>query len=82
MVLAGVILKLGGYGLYRLAPLFLFTSLNAPVVVIAGVGGGFLGVLCCRILDIKVLIAYSSVVHIRLVVVCLITLEKVGLRGA
>lgn len=82
MILAGVLLKLGGYGLL-LSSLF---SLNVNIIQSVGVwpllGGGLLAILILRISDIKVMIAYSSVVHIRIVrILCLSGLE-VGLIGA
>lgn len=65
ILLAGVILKLGGYGLLILAPylgqecvIFIFFSLTGGVVC---------SLLCCRAWDIKSLVAYSSVVHIGVV---------------
>lgn len=81
MILAGVLLKLGGYGLYRLAPLFLLNIFNQAMIVLSGVGGVILGLLCCRTIDMKVLIAYSSVVHMALIILRLLTLESSGLAG-
>jgi NADH:ubiquinone oxidoreductase subunit 4 (subunit M) len=45
------------------------------------VGGAVLGVLCCRVIDLKVVIAYSSVVHIALIIFNLLRLERINLRG-
>jgi len=81
IVLAGVLLKLGGYGLFRLANLFFWGPLNLAVVAVRGVGGAVLGVLCCRNSDIKVLIAYSSVVHMSLIIIRLMGLSTIGLAG-
>jgi NADH-ubiquinone oxidoreductase chain 4 len=81
MILAGVILKLGGYGLYRLAGFFFMASLNLWFSLLRGVGGRILAILCCRIMDIKVLIAYSSVVHMSLIIVNLINLRSAGFSG-
>jgi NADH-ubiquinone oxidoreductase chain 4 len=82
MVLAGVLLKLGGYGLYRLAFLYSLSFVNLAVAVIGAVGGSLLGILCCRASDIKVMIAYSSVVHMALIIFNLLAQEKIGLTGA
>lgn len=64
MILAAVLLKLGGFGLYRLLNSI---SLNADRILfissVTAVGGGLIAILCLRQLDIKVLIAYSSVRH-------------------
>lgn len=74
MVLAGVMLKLGAYGLIRLAG-----ALRTPAIIMlasrALAGGAILSVACCQIADIKVIVAYSSVVHM-----CAITVGV--LRGA
>lgn len=62
MLLAGVILKLGSYGLLLLAPAL---CLQASVFVLLTLSGGIVcSVICCRHWDIKSLVAYSSVVHI------------------
>jgi len=65
MLLAGVILKLGRYGLLLLSPnlvgqssLFVYLTLSGGVVCSA---------ICCRNWDMKSLVAYSSVVHIGVV---------------
>lgn len=81
IILAGVLLKLGGYGIYRLSPLFSVGTINSYLIVVARLGGVILGALCCRAQDIKVLIAYSSVVHIALVILSLMSIEGVRLGG-
>ena len=45
------------------------------------VGGAYIRFVCLRQVDIKSLIAYSSVAHIRLVLCGLINLRLWGLRG-
>jgi len=62
MLLAGVILKLGRYGLLLLAPCLGYRS--SIFVYLTLVGGVICSVLCCRHWDSKSLVAYSSVVHI------------------
>lgn len=77
MVLAGVILKLGRYGLLVFLPLFLHWVLYFYLCV--SVVGGFICCLSCvRQWDIKGLIAYSSVVHIGVVTVGLVTGRELG----
>lgn len=68
MILAAILLKLGGYGLIRFSPVLAYGS-RFLITVVAGVliGGGLIGLLCLRQLDLKVLIAYSSVRHIAFV---------------
>ncbi len=81
MILAGVLLKLGGYGLFRLTLYFFWSPLNLIFSILSGVGGRVLGLLCCRVRDIKVLIAYSSVVHMSLIIINLLRLRILGLAG-
>jgi NADH-ubiquinone oxidoreductase chain 4 len=81
MILAGVLLKLGGYGIYRLASIFFLGYINRVIITIRILGGSLIGVLCVRLIDIKVIIAYSSVVHIALIICALIRLESIGVPG-
>lgn len=68
IILAAVLLKLGGYGICRLAPVFSqVNSLSHIALSLILVGGGIVGLLCIRQTDIKVLIAYSSVSHMAFV---------------
>ena len=84
MILAGVLLKLGGYGLYRICPLFIRASLDFVRLWLSLglVGGTFVSLVCLRQSDMKSLIAYSSVAHMGLVLCGLITLNTWGLSGA
>jgi len=65
MLLAGVILKMGSYGLLLLSPYL--GSLTLIYVYLTLVGGVVCSVLCCRAWDMKSLVAYSSVVHMGVV---------------
>ncbi len=73
VILAGVLLKLGAYGLIRIAlPLFpdvfRFYTFNVPVIPILAVISMVYGALVCMAQwDLKRLIAYSSVSHMGLV---------------
>lgn len=84
IILAGVILKLGGYGLLRLIKIFLETGLkiNIFIISISLIGGVIISLLCVRQRDIKRLIAYSSVSHIGLVLSGIITINLWGFWGA
>lgn len=71
IMLAGVLLKLGGYGIYRVYSLMLYGSLvsiDSIFISISLVGAVYVGFICLRQVDIKSLIAYSSVCHISLVI--------------
>nr|YP_009123715.1 NADH dehydrogenase subunit 4 [Lepas anserifera]AJN90589.1 NADH dehydrogenase subunit 4 [Lepas anserifera] len=68
MVLAGVLLKLGCYGLMRIMMFFqgFVYFLSSFFVSLGLVGGLFVGLICLRQIDLKSLIAYSSVSHMGL----------------
>lgn len=82
--MAGIILKLGGYGFFRLMPLFVRVTkfISVYFIVIALVGGLIVSLICLRQSDIKSLIAYSSVSHIGIVLAGIITLNIWGYSGA
>ena len=84
IILAGVILKLGGYGLIRLLQTILISGLkiNFFFISIGLVGGAIVSLICLRQVDIKSLIAYSSVSHIGLVLGGVITINYWGICGA
>nr|QIC50526.1 NADH dehydrogenase subunit 4 [Phrynocephalus axillaris] len=67
MVLAAVLLKLGGYGIIRMSPTNISTTLIYPMIAMATWGVIMTGLTCLRKTDLKALIAYSSVGHMGLV---------------
>lgn len=84
MILAGIMLKLGGYGFMRLMPLFIVTGVkvNFIFVVVSLFGGFVISLICLRQSDVKSLIAYSSVSHIGLVLGGIMTINSWGYYGA
>lgn len=84
IILAGVLLKLGGYGLLRIFPLLVYLGINFNYLFISIrlVGGTLISLVCLRQIDIKSLIAYSSVAHMGIVISGLFTLYYWGLRGS
>nr|ALO70694.1 NADH deshydrogenase subunit 4 [Medon apicalis] len=84
MILAGVMLKLGGYGMLRLLVNFQFMVMkyNYMFMMICLVGGLYVSLICIRQSDIKSLIAYSSVAHMGLVLGGIVTLNYWGFCGS
>nr|YP_009469726.1 NADH dehydrogenase subunit 4 [Sphodromantis lineola]AVE15581.1 NADH dehydrogenase subunit 4 [Sphodromantis lineola] len=80
MILAGVLLKLGGYGLLRVFEYLMEIGMMVNVVwlSISLVGGFLVSLMCLRQVDVKALIAYSSVAHMGLVIGGLMTLNVWG----
>jgi NADH-quinone oxidoreductase subunit M len=85
VILAGILLKLGGYGFMRFSiPMFpdashLFTPLIFALSVIAIV---YTSLVAFRQVDIKKLIAYSSVAHMGFVTMGIFSGNAVGEQGA
>jgi NADH-quinone oxidoreductase subunit M len=85
VLLAGVFLKLGTYGLLRLDVQMLpeSTARIAPVLgVVAVVGIVWAGLACLVQDDLKRLVAYSSIGHMGFVVLGLATLSRTGIAAA
>nr|YP_973123.1 NADH dehydrogenase subunit 4 [Simosyrphus grandicornis]ABH03662.1 NADH dehydrogenase subunit 4 [Simosyrphus grandicornis] len=84
MILAGIMLKLGGYGLLRF---FFFLQIlgfkyNYWFISISLVGGVLTSLICLRQTDLKALIAYSSVAHMGIVLSGLMTMTYWGISGS
>nr|YP_005967.1 NADH dehydrogenase subunit 4 [Mola mola]BAD14271.1 NADH dehydrogenase subunit 4 [Mola mola]BDD17474.1 NADH dehydrogenase subunit 4 [Mola mola] len=84
MILAAVLLKLGGYGMMRMLVVLepLTKQLSYPFIILALWGVIMTGSICLRQTDLKSLIAYSSVSHMGLVVGGILVQTPWGLTGA
>lgn len=84
IILAAIILKLGGIGLIRIIIINLKTALwiNPTLLCVILIGAITIRLLCILQLDLKIIVAYSSVVHIGVATARIITLNKWGYSGA
>nr|YP_009990434.1 NADH dehydrogenase subunit 4 [Neogobius melanostomus]YP_009990551.1 NADH dehydrogenase subunit 4 [Schedophilus medusophagus]QNM99658.1 NADH dehydrogenase subunit 4 [Schedophilus medusophagus]QNM99866.1 NADH dehydrogenase subunit 4 [Schedophilus medusophagus] len=84
MILAAVLLKLGGYGMMRMMTMLepLTKELSYPFIVFALWGVIMTGSICLRQTDLKSLIAYSSVSHMGLVAGGILIQTPWGFTGA
>nr|ACM79553.1 NADH dehydrogenase subunit 4 [Onisimus nanseni] len=81
MILAGVLLKLGGYGLIRVLPLVQAPLLSSFIVGISIWGGFLVSMSCLRCTDMKLLVASSSVVHMGSCIGGLFIFSELGYKG-
>lgn len=84
MLLAGVLLKLGCFGVYRVVYFInfnVFYFFCKFLVIFSLIGAIYSCIICMRQIDIKILIAYSSVRHIRILVRAMFRMSKIGWSG-
>nr|QWB85828.1 NADH dehydrogenase subunit 4 [Typodryas sp. N143] len=84
MILAGIMLKLGGYGLLRVMSLFtsLGLKINYLFITVSLIGGVLVSLICIQQSDMKSLIAYSSVAHMGMALGGIMALNIWGFWGA
>ncbi|MEN0020526.1 MAG: NADH-quinone oxidoreductase subunit M [Planctomycetota bacterium] len=85
VVLAGVLLKLGTYGIYRFVLPFCPAACAeyAPIIAtLSIIGIVYAGLICWVQTDVKKLVAYSSVSHLGFCVLGLFALNSTGIEGS
>lgn len=85
VILAGVLLKMGTYGLLRFClPFFPIVSVHlAPTISVLAVIGIVYGALVSMVqTDIKKLVAYSSVSHLGFVVLGIFAMTEISIQGS
>nr|UZF66147.1 NADH dehydrogenase subunit 4 [Neodiprion qinghaiicus] len=84
MVLAAIMLKLGGYGLLRIYMYLikLGNIFNIYLIVLSLVGGIYISLISMFQVDLKSLIAYSSIAHMMIMLSGLLTLMSWGIYGS
>jgi NADH-quinone oxidoreductase subunit M len=85
VILAGVLLKLGTYGLYRFVlPMVPDAVVEyAPVIAVISIIGIIYAALICWVQsDLKRLVAFSSISHLGFCVLGLMALNPLGLQGS
>jgi NADH-quinone oxidoreductase subunit M len=85
VILAGVLLKMGTYGILRFClPLFPHASTHfTPMIMVLAVIGIVYGALVAMVqTDIKKLVAYSSVSHLGFVVLGIFAMNDQGMQGS
>jgi len=85
MLLAGLVMKLGSFGILRVAMPLCADALPAFAPALAGLGAA--GIVAAALValsrrDLKLVIGYSSVAHMGFVLLGLGTLDRIGIAGA
>lgn len=84
IILAGVLLKIGSYGIIRFFEILGNRIIKYRYIILRVriVGSVLSGLICLVQVDIKRLVAYSSVVHINIILGRIVTIWKLGIIGA
>ncbi|UAT98634.1 NADH dehydrogenase subunit 4 (mitochondrion) [Muscidifurax raptorellus] len=83
MILAGIMLKLGGYGIARSMMMMMNYSkmFNYFFMMISLIGMVIMSLVCLRQFDMKLIVAYSSVVHMGMMLFGIMSMMYYGFMG-
>lgn len=81
IILAGILLKLGSYGILLALPLVSRGVILRSVIGLRAIGALNISLLCLRQCDMKVLIAYSSVAHMAVGLMRAVRKTGMGILG-
>ena len=84
VLLSGILLKMGSYGLIRVTAMMpgAAHTLQPLLVFLALFGMIYGGLLAWRQTDLKAMVAYSSISHMGIVLLGIAALNEIGLKGA
>nr|YP_009441414.1 NADH dehydrogenase subunit 4 [Apis nuluensis]ATN28900.1 NADH dehydrogenase subunit 4 [Apis nuluensis] len=83
MILASIMLKLGGYGMLRLMFIYKneFMFFQKMIIVINSFGILILSLMCLSQFDMKSIIAISSIVHMGIMIMSMMTFFDISIMG-
>jgi NADH:ubiquinone oxidoreductase subunit 4 (subunit M) len=81
IILAGLLLKIGGCGLYRVSFFTSFVSFSPYFISYLTFSLVFSSIVCCVQADFKRLVAYSSIAHIIVVTLAVVLSSSLGINS-
>nr|YP_010872807.1 NADH dehydrogenase subunit 4 [Franciscoloa funerei]WGU50371.1 NADH dehydrogenase subunit 4 [Franciscoloa funerei] len=82
MVLAAILLKMGGYGIIRFLPMVPFSFSYYLIMSVSGVGMVVTCLFCFLTPDLKSVVAYASVSHMNFTVMGMLTEKIMSMQGS
>nr|WJQ21815.1 NADH dehydrogenase subunit 4 [Myrsidea ptilorhynchi] len=82
MLLAGILLKTGGYGVIRVFMYMKKTLVSIGFMTFGALGMVYVCILCLLCMDVKQLIAYSSVSHMNFMTIGLMNSAQISYTGS